>query len=33
MKNTVLILEERHLTDLPFPSWAVTAWLRKALYP
>lgn len=32
MKASILFLEEYHLPDLSFPGWAVTAWLRKALY-
>ena len=32
MKNTVLFLEELHLSALRFPSRTVTAWLLKELY-
>lgn len=33
MNDLTLFLEERHLPELDFPSWAVTAWLLKELYP
>ena len=33
MKNIILVLKESHVPERSFPSWTVTAWLLKKLYP